>query len=377
VSGNTGCNTFNGSYKAEPGNLLTISGLNSTQAACTTEALTQQEQALLTFLQSATTYIVIDTAMQIQTVDGSVINYTSIPPVAAGGPSAVISGPTEGNTGEVLFFDGSGSLPMGSPIASYTWNMGDGTILSGPSVQFSYNTAGSYSVELTVTDQAGNSDTAGVLIQIYPVVEVTPPAAVIEGSTVAFVGETVAFSAANSQQGTAEITSYDWQSGDGNNTGPGGSNSFTSIYGQPGTYYPTVTVADASGLSDSASMAITINAHLEGTDWILFDTLPGTSILLEFANSKIKGFAGCNNYNAKYTTTLAAGPTNQIEIGPISQSQRGCTEEIMSQEQLYLANFQTATSYTISGNSLTLTMLDGSQLLYYASVATVAPMPTQ
>ena len=377
VSGNTGCNSFNGSYKAEPGNLLTVSGLTSTQAACTTEALTKQEQALLVFLQSATSYIVVDTALQIQTVDGSVINYTSVPPVTVGAPSAVINGPTEGQTGEVLTFDGSGSLPMGSPIVSYVWDMGDGTVLSGPSIQHGYGIPGSYNVQLTVTTQAGTADTASVPIQIYPVVEVTPPSAAITGPTVAFVGESVVFSAANSQQGSAAITSYAWQSGDGNNTGPAAGASFTTIYARPGIYHPSVTVTDANDLSDSASMAITINAHPEGTDWILSDVIPGTSIEILFRNGNIQGFGGCNQYNAKYTATPTQGLSGNISIGPISNSSRACTEEILAQEQTYLANLQSATAFTISGNRLTLTLADGSQLVYYAAVAMPAPMPVQ
>ncbi len=77
--------------------------------------------------------------------------------------------------------------------------------------------------------------------------------------------EPVTFSSSSSKQGTAAITTYQWASGDGNNSGPVAEINFTPIYGQPGVFYPSVTVADASGLSGSASMAVTINANLEGT----------------------------------------------------------------------------------------------------------------
>ncbi|MGD2048228.1 MAG: META domain-containing protein, partial [Chloroflexota bacterium] len=349
VSGNTGCNEFNGSYNTEPGNQLTISGFASTQAACPTDALARQEEALLIFLQSATNYTVIGTSMQIQTVDGSVINYTSIPPVQVGAPTAVISGPEQADTGELLTFDGSGSLPMGSPIVAYDWDMGDGTVLSGVTVQYSYNTANSYNVQLTVTTQAGATDTASQAVLVRPVVEVEPPTAAIEGPAEAFVGEQVTFSAAGSQQGTEAIASYTWQSGDGNNIGPISENSFTTVYSRPGTYYPTVTVADANGLSDSASMAITVNANLEGTDWILNNTLPGTTISLVFANGNLSGFAGCNSYNASYSSTRVAGPSNNITVGPVISTGALCSEEINAQEQDYLTNLESATSYTISG----------------------------
>jgi heat shock protein HslJ len=373
LSGSTGCNDFNGSYSAEPGNLLTVSGFSATQAACATEDLAKQEEALLIFLQSATSYTIIGDQLQIQTVDGSVINYTSIPPAEVGAPTAVINGPEAADTGELLTYDGSGSLPMGSPIVNYSWNMGDGTILSGATVQYSYDTPGSYNIELTVTSQAGATNTAVQAVLVRPVVEVSPPTAVIEGPSMAFVGEPVTFNAANSQS-TAAINSFQWQSGDGNNTPSSPDSSFTTIYGQPGVYYPSVTVTDGSGLSDSASMEIVINAQLEGTNWYLSNTIPGTSISLVFANGNISGFAGCNSYNTTYTTTLAAGPTNSISVGPIGAGQALCDEPIMNQEQAYLADLGTASSYTISGNSLILTTAAG-QLSFGAAMATPAPMP--
>ncbi len=369
VSGNTGCNEISGSYKAEPGNKLTISGFSSTRAACPSEALTKQEEALLIFLPSAVSYTVIGTQMQIQTVDGSVINYTAIPPAQPAGPTAAISGPDQADTGQSLTFDGSGSKAGDTPIVRYDWDMGDGTTLSGASVQYTYNAPGSYTVRLTVTDQAGQSNTASLVVQVRPAVDVTPPTAAIEGPQMAFVGEQVTFSAANSSQGTAAIASYTWQSGDGNNAGPGPDSTFTTVYGQPGTFNPAVTVADDGGLSDSASMAITVNATLEGTDWILGNTLPGTSISLQFANGNLSGFAGCNSYNASYTTTLAEGPTNSISIGLISSSQALCDEPIMNQEQGYLASLASASNYTISGPTLTLTTESGP-LTFGAAVAT-------
>jgi len=349
LNGFTGCNDFTGSYNAQPGNKLAISGMTSTKAACSTEALTKQEEALLIFLPSATAYTVNGTSMQIQTVDGSVINYTSIPPAGPTGPAAVINGPTEADTGQVLTYDGSGSTAGSSPIVSYSWDMGDGSTLLGVTVQYTYNTAGTYTIQLTVTDQAGLTNTAGQVLTVRPVVDVVPPTASIEGPSIAFVGEQVTFSAANSQQGTAAITGYD-------------------------IYYPAVTVADAGGLSDTASMAITINATLEGTDWHLTTAAQGTTISLQFSNGTLGGFAGCNTYNAGYTTTLAEGPTNSISVGPITSTQSVCDETIMTQEQAYLASLGTASQYTISGTSLTLTTASGP-LLFGASIATIKPVP--
>ena len=374
LNGNTGCNEYTGAYKTEQDNMLTISGFSTTRAACTSDALAKQEETFLRLMPAAVNYAVYGTSLQVLTADGGTMNFTSIAPQAPKGPTAVIISEDLAETGQPITFDGSQSTAGDTPIVRYDWEMGDGTFLNGAVVQYAYNNAGGYTVKLTVTDQAGQKSETIKSVQISPVVEVTPPTAVIEGPQMAFVGEPVTFSAANSQQGTAAIASYQWQSGDGNNSGAVPDSSFTTIYSQPGTYYPSVTVADAGGLSDSASMAITINATLEGSSWMLNSSMPGSSITLNFGNGTLSGFAGCNTYNAGYTTTLAAGNTNSITVGPITATGMACTPELASQEQAYLAALQTASSYTINGATLTLTTASGP-LNFSAAVATPYAAP--
>jgi heat shock protein HslJ len=375
VSGNTGCNEFSGSYRAEPGNKLTISGFAATEAACPTEDLTKQEEALLIFLQSATGYTIRGNALQIQTVDGSTVNYTSVPPAGPVGPTAAINGAAQIEVGQPIIFDGSPSTAGSTPITRYDWDMGDGTILSGATVQYAYQDAGSFTVGLTVTDQAGLTNSATQAIQVQAVPEAQPPTAAIEGPGMAFVGAPVTFSAANAAPGSSEISSYIWDDGAGNNSGSVPDNSFTTIYGLPGTYYASVTVVDANGLSDSASIAIQVNANLEGTDWILEDTIEGTSISLAFANGTLEGFAGCNDYTAVYTTTLSMVVEDDLEVGPISSNQGACSQEIMDQEQGYLVALATVTRYTITGDTLTLTLDDGAELVFRADQATPLAKP--
>ncbi|MEE8601977.1 PKD domain-containing protein [Euzebya tangerina] len=76
-------------------------------------------------------------------------------------PTAVASGSCERLTCAVT---GSGSSDPEGPIASYSWDMGDGTQLPGPTPQHSYAAAGEYTVTLTVTD--GEGQTATTTIQL-------------------------------------------------------------------------------------------------------------------------------------------------------------------------------------------------------------------
>jgi heat shock protein HslJ len=195
-----------------------------------------------------------------------------------------------------------------------------------------------------------------------------PPVAVIEGPATATVGAAVTFTASNRQEG-ATVNTYQWQSGAGDNTPPGPNNTFTTIYNQPGVYYPTVTVSDGAGLSDSASMEITVNASLAGMDWILSNTIPGTTISLNFGNGFLSGFGGCNNYNGTYRVP---GNSNNVQVDPLTSTGALCSEEIMNQEQAYFTALQSASSFAINGSTLTLTTASGPLVF---NVAMVAPAP--
>ena len=82
------------------------------------------------------------------------------PPIAnAGGDQTSVVGTT-------VSFDGSGSSDPDSDIASYNWNFGDENYGSGITASHVYNTAGVYTVTLTVTDSAGNVDTDTLSVNV-------------------------------------------------------------------------------------------------------------------------------------------------------------------------------------------------------------------
>ena len=55
-------------------------------------------------------------------------------------------------------FDGRASHDNDGTIVSYSWDFGDGGIGSGAYVSHTYTTSGSYTVELTVTDNNEATD---------------------------------------------------------------------------------------------------------------------------------------------------------------------------------------------------------------------------
>ena len=58
------------------------------------------------------------------------------------------------------------STDLDGSVVSWSWDMGDGTVVSGDSAIHLYGAPGEYTVELTVTDDDGATDTASVIVTV-------------------------------------------------------------------------------------------------------------------------------------------------------------------------------------------------------------------
>lgn len=63
-------------------------------------------------------------------------------------------------------YDGTGSEDPDGSIASYEWDLGDGSTATGPGVEHTYDAAGEYTVTLTVTDDQGAEAHATSQLQV-------------------------------------------------------------------------------------------------------------------------------------------------------------------------------------------------------------------
>ncbi len=159
-------------------------------------------------------------------------------------PIAIIDGPTSGETGETLEYDGSQSYDNDGTIVSYEWDFeSDGIVDStdvDPSISFA--SAGTYYVTLTVTDDEGAT---GFDLAVVEITEGTPnvdPVADPNGPYYGVVGEVITFDGTGSYDTDGTITYSSWGFGDGNyawsDLEP------TNSYSAAGTYTVTLCVMD-------------------------------------------------------------------------------------------------------------------------------------
>ncbi|RQG99216.1 PKD domain-containing protein [Natrarchaeobius oligotrophus] len=126
-------------------------------------------------------------------------------------PVAVISASNDAVAPEetVTFDGGDSSAPEGE-IVAYEWDLGDGTEVDGETVEHAYDAVDEYVVELTVTDDRGETDAATTTITVEEPDEKEPVAAFEVEPDDPVVGEEVAFDASASHAPAGEIVEYLW-----------------------------------------------------------------------------------------------------------------------------------------------------------------------
>ena len=92
------------------------------------------------------------------------------PPVAS-----ATATPSSGTAPLAVAFDGRGSADADGSIVNYAWTFGDGSSAAGAMTSHTYQTVGTYSARLTVTDNQGATHSATLTIPVNP--GATAPAA--------------------------------------------------------------------------------------------------------------------------------------------------------------------------------------------------------
>jgi PKD repeat protein len=163
--------------------------------------------------------------------------------------------PAGGGPGDVIV---NGSASLGDGLA-YAWDLGDGSMGTGVTLNHTFAIPGDYNVTLTVTNAAGLNDSMIRHLSLSNGTTATGPVArFIAAPMSGAVPLTVKFNAYESTDPYG-ISEYSWDFGDG---AKGSGMTPTHQYTVPGKYRVTLTIRDSRGLSDSTGKTIVANSAL-------------------------------------------------------------------------------------------------------------------
>ncbi len=308
------------------------------------------------------------------------VNYaTNLGSVSA--PTAVINVSSQSVPfGTPINFSATNSSDSDGNITSYQWTLGDGNTSTQAAFSYDYAQAGSYQVNLTVTDNDGLTDSDTVNIQVTNEL----PIAVIDDMLTSYnLGEPVDFSALASFDPDGDIVEYNWEFGDGESAS---GSAVTHSYTTTGNFTVNLTVSDNAGAINSTSMSLTVSDPFSvNAPSNLSAETDGLAIALQWLDNsnnedyfiveRGQKYRGKTSYSA--IATLAANTTgytdNVDEAGEYSyrvtagnsveQSTSTAIKVAVEDSQPAPSNLPTPTNLIVtqSGTTLTLTWTDNAE----------------
>jgi PKD repeat protein len=217
-----------------------------------------------------------------QSVDVYGVGFQSGTP-ANNPPTANFSFTTSGLT--ATFTDSSSDSD--GTIASRSWNFGDGGTSTATNPSRTYAAAGTYNVQLTVTDNGGATNTITKAVTVSSGTNAAPTA----NFTFTTSGLTATFTD-SSTDSDGTIASRSWNFGDG---GTSTATNPSRTYAAAGTYNVQLTVTDNGGATNSRTQSVTVTAP------------PGNALQ---NGVPLTGQSGALNAQTFYTVAIPAGASN-------------------------------------------------------------------
>ena len=227
------------------------------------------------------------------------------------------------------------------PIVSYQWDFGDGNTSTEQHPSHQYAQSGLMNVSLTVKDDQGVEGSTTKTVEIP---EVEAPKANFElHSHEGYHPLEVSFRD-TSQQGTADIASWEWDFGDGNTSTE---QHPIHVYQSAGTFTVKLKVSDRCQLTDI----------MEKADAVQVDTQQGPRAIFDFELE-----SGCMPLKATFTDGSTPGSS------PISSHQWDFGDGNSSSAQNPTHEYKTSGNYTAA-----LTVTDDSGLTNSAEKTVIIP----
>jgi PKD repeat protein len=197
--------------------------------------------------------------------------------------ASFISSPANPLVGQTVYFDASGSSDPDGSIVGYQWNLGDGSTASGVSINHQYTNAGTYTIQLVVTDNDGKTGSTDKSLTVAN--NQNPTASFVYSPTNPTTDENIYFDASSSTDPDGDIVSYQWNFGDGS-TAEGVS--VNHKYADAGTFTVSLKVTDNTGNTSSANKNLTVSGNQSPTALFVYSPTspkPGENIFFNASNS--------------------------------------------------------------------------------------------
>jgi PKD repeat protein len=169
-----------------------------------------------------------------------------------------IATPSQGEAPLTVTLDAGSSTDSDGTIVEYNWSASDGQTASSKRVNMTFPNAGTYSINLVVTDdkdaQSTNTAQQTVTVTAKPVPKVVPVAHLSISPTNGETPLTVSLNGSGSSDSDGTIVEYNWSASDGQ-TAFGIKTQIT--FDKSETYTITLTVTDNDGLTATAQKTVT------------------------------------------------------------------------------------------------------------------------
>lgn len=224
------------------------------------------------------------------------------------------------------------STVSGGVIATWQWNLGDGSTSIEQNPTITYNGPGDYTATLIVTASGGCSDTVSNTVTVYPL----PVAQFVADEVCQGLSTTFTES---STIATGTITTWQWIFGDGANSGQ---QNPTHTYGLAGTYVAALTVTSDQGCENEFSSLVEIRP-LPAVGFILSDTTSCTvpvTVAIQNITQGGNQFSWSFGNGLTATSFNASTVFNQAGVYPINllaSNQYGCEASLTSNYTVFAA----------------------------------------
>ena len=301
----------------------------------------------------------------ITTIDGDGISNIGLPPHTSNEQWVALITFFQANESPVAAFsssqsylsvdlDASASTDDGT-IVSWDWDLGDGGTGSGEITSYTYLSAGTYTIQLTVTDDLGASS---ITSQVVTVIENPAPVA---GFTFSTTDLTATFTDTSSDDGA--VVEWNWDFGDGSTSTD--QNPMHS-YAAAGTYTVTLSVTDDFGAANSVNQDVTVTPP--NTDPVAGFTFTTTDLEAVFTDTSTDDGSitdwnwdfgdGNNSTDQNPVHTYAAAGTYTVSL--IVTDDVGATGTVNQDVTVTAPNGDPVAGFTFITTDLTATFTDTS-----------------